>query len=57
MIYSTYYAFAAILQDGTVVTWGHSSYGGDSSAVSAALVGVDMIYSTHFAFAAMTYGT
>ena len=25
--------FAAILEDGSVVTWGHANYGGDSSAV------------------------
>jgi len=30
MIYSTYYgAFAAVLQDGTVVTWGDLNLGGD----------------------------
>ncbi|CAE7170790.1 ftsH [Symbiodinium pilosum] len=26
-------AFAAVLADGTVVTWGHATMGGDSSAV------------------------
>ena len=28
-------AFAAILDDGSVVTWGHADYGGDSAAVQA----------------------
>ena len=28
-IYSTERAFAALKQDGTVVTWGSSTYGGD----------------------------
>jgi hypothetical protein len=29
------YAFAAILATGSVVTWGHPEYGGDSSVVAA----------------------
>ena len=33
-IFSTVYAFAALKEDGSVVTWGDSSYGGDSSSVS-----------------------
>ena len=32
-IHSTYGAFAAILEGGTVVTWGYPSDGGDSSDV------------------------
>ena len=32
-IYATHHAFAAILADGTVVTWGNPEYGGDSSTV------------------------
>ena len=36
-------AFAAILADGSVVTWGHESYGGDSSAVQDQLRGVQQI--------------
>ena len=31
-------AFAAILEDGSVVTWGNAQYGGDSSAVQAQLM-------------------
>ncbi len=33
------YAFAAIKADGSVVTWGVSSAGGDSSAVAVKLTG------------------
>ena len=52
-IYSTDLAFAAVLKDGTVVTWGDKDYGGNSAAVQAALTGVETIYSTWFAFAAL----
>ena len=34
-------AFAALLTDGSVVTWGQGSYGGDSSYVASALDGTD----------------
>ena len=30
-IQATKYAFAAIVEDGSVVTWGHPEYGGDSA--------------------------
>ena len=40
-------------KDETVVTWGYQDYGGDSSTVQAALIGVDTIYSTVRAFAAV----
>lgn len=33
-ISGTGYAFAAIKTDGSVVTWGRSDYGGDSSEVA-----------------------
>ena len=39
-IKSSYFAFAAILEDGSVVTWGHAAYGGNSSAVRDQLKGV-----------------
>jgi hypothetical protein len=59
-IYSTHYAFAAKMQDGSVVTWGSPMSGGDSSRVQAELKqkaelkqGVDTIYSTDDAFAAL----
>ena len=51
-----WYAFAAIKDDGSVVTWGNSSYGGDSSAVSSQIDGsidVVQIFSTTFSFAAL----
>ena len=37
VIYSNYYAFAALKTDGSVVTWGYGIYGGDSSSVSSSL--------------------
>ena len=36
-------AFAAILEDGSVVTWGNADFGGDSSAVRDQLRGVQQI--------------
>ena len=51
---STRSAFAAILKDGSVVTWGDEEDGGYfSSTVAKALIGVDKIYSTSYAFAAV----
>jgi alpha-tubulin suppressor-like RCC1 family protein len=50
------YAFAALRADGSVVTWGDASYGGDSSLVSSTLNGtidITQIYSNRFAFAAL----
>ncbi|MDC0148667.1 Ig-like domain-containing protein, partial [Alphaproteobacteria bacterium] len=46
-------AFAAILEDGTVVAWGDAQTGGDVSGVSG-LFDVVAIYSTGRAFAALT---
>ena len=46
-------AFAALLQDHTVVTWGNPGCGGDSSAVQDQLQNVREIHSTDFAFAAL----
>ena len=46
-------AFAAILEDGSVVTWGHRLRGGDSSAVRDQLKGVQQIQATEMAFAAI----
>ena len=46
-------AFAAILEDGCVVTWGPADFGGDSSAVQDQLRGVQQIHATHRAFAAI----
>ena len=52
-IQATYGAFAAILEDGSVVTWGHANFGGDSSAVQDQLKGVQQIQATSQAFAAI----
>ena len=41
-------AFAAILEDGSVLTWGVAGWGGDSSAVRGQLKGVQQIQSTYY---------
>ena len=46
-------AFAAILADGSVVTWGDEYAGGDSSDVRDQLRGVQQIQATERAFAAI----
>ena len=46
-------AFAAILGDGSVVTWGDARFGGDSSAVQDQLRDVQQIQASHHAFAAI----
>jgi hypothetical protein len=50
-IYSTFNAFAAVLNNGTVITWGNPKYGGNSSTVT--LTNITKIYSTYGAFAAV----
>jgi len=54
-IYSTDKAFAALLKNGIVVTWGDEETGGDSSEVKDQMsdIGVETIYSTKYAFAAL----
>ena len=52
-IQATHSAFAAILADGFVVTWGNSGAGGDSSKVREQLVQVQQIQATQSAFAAI----
>ena len=53
-IFSTGYAFAALKSDGSVVTWGDSDYGWNSSSVSSRLAsGVTQIFSTSSAFTAL----
>ncbi len=52
-IYATNDAFAALRNDGTVVTWGSVNDGGDSSAVQDKLTDVNEIYSNNSAFAAL----
>eukprot|EP00439_Symbiodinium_sp_Y106_P083408 s55_g23.t1 len=46
-------AFAAILGDGSVVTWGAASYGGNSSSVQDQLKNVQQIQASGSAFAAI----
>ena len=46
-------AFAAILTDGSVVTWGHEELGGNSRAVQNQLKGVQHIQASEGAFAAI----
>ena len=55
VIYSTSMgAFAALKTDGSVVTWGSSTYGGSSSSVSSSLSsGVTVVYVGSSAFAAL----
>jgi hypothetical protein len=54
IIYSNGYAFAALKDNGSVVTWGLSGDGGDSTGVSGQLQSdVKKIYSTESAFAAL----
>jgi hypothetical protein len=53
-IYTTNTAFALLTSNGSVVTWGNTSNGGNSSSVSDSLTsGVVAIYSTNTAFAAL----
>ena len=52
-IQATGRAFAAILADGSVVTWGLENFGGDSSAVRDHLKGVSQIQASHAVFAAI----
>jgi alpha-tubulin suppressor-like RCC1 family protein len=53
-VYSTSEAFAALKSDGSVVTWGSTYRGGDSSAVAASLTSnVKAVYANTSAFAAL----
>ena len=52
-IYSSLKAFAALKNDGTVVTWGQENFGGNSTSVSSNLTYVSSIASTQSAFAAL----
>ena len=52
-VHAAHYAIAAVLADGSVVTWGDPSFGGDSSAVQHQLRNVIQVCASHFAFAAI----
>ena len=52
--YPNHFAFAALKADGSVVTWGSSTFGGDSTAVASKLSSnVKAVYSNQLAFAAL----
>ena len=55
-IQATECAFAAILGNGSVVTWGGAELGGDSRAVQGQLRNVQAIQATGGAFAAILVG-
>jgi alpha-tubulin suppressor-like RCC1 family protein len=52
-ISATGLSFAAILADGSVVTWGNPAFGGDSSTVQDQLRNVQQIRGTDAAFTAI----
>ena len=52
-IQATSTAFAAILADGQVVTWGNPTSGGDNSGVQDQLKSVQELHATDTAFAAI----
>ena len=52
-LHATTSAFAALLSDGSVVTWGNAGCGGDSSAVQHQLRDVQQIQASFGAFAAI----
>ena len=52
-VQASFGAFAAILGDGSVVTWGDPEYGGDSSRVQDRLKNVQQVQATDWAFAAI----
>ncbi len=52
--FANWAAFAALREDGSVVTWGNGPTGGDSSEVVGKLYGIKKIYSNSQAFAALT---
>ena len=51
--YAIFDTFAAVLSNGSVITWGSPEYGGDRSAVQDQLVHVQEIQSANSAFAAI----
>lgn len=52
-VVSNFGAFAALLDNGRVVTWGHATSGGDRKLVSSQLENIQKVYKTQFAFAAL----
>ena len=52
-VQATTFAFAAMSENGSVVTWGNGNCGGDSSAVQHQIKSVRQVHASHFAFAAI----
>ncbi len=52
-ITSNFGAYAALLNNGNVITWGHVESGGETRSISNDLTNVVKIYATQFAFAAL----
>ena len=50
---SSNFAFAAILGDGSVVSWGDSGFGGDSTAIQQHMINVRRIQASGGALAAI----
>ena len=55
-IQASHGAFAAVLSEGSVVTWGAARCGGDNSTVRDQLKGVQQIQASYGAFAAILSG-
>ena len=53
LIQASYYAFAAILTDGSVVAWGNEEYGAQSRAVQDQLKGGQLMQASYYAVAAL----
>lgn len=54
-LYAADHAFAALVSDGSVVSWGSPDLGGDSNKVQDQLHDVEEIYATEGAFAALRH--
>jgi hypothetical protein len=52
-IFSTGYAFCAVKNDGSVYSWGFTSYDGSSISTPIGLTNVKTVYSTSYAFAVL----
>ena len=55
-IFKTTHAFAALKSDGSVVTWGYTVDGGNSSGVAGSLTNIQTIVSSAYSFAAIQMG-
>ncbi len=52
-LFATHYAFCALKDDGSIVTWGDPDNGGDSSKVSDKLFDIEAVYANYYAFIAL----